>query len=107
MDMFWGDRCGTVVDPDGYTWMVATHKAEPTSQEMKKKMMEQMRPAAGRCNCGLNGTCLMVIASNGLARTVCNHATRGVFVPKILYFCTSDVRIGRVSWLRSSLQEDG
>jgi PhnB protein len=42
MDMFWGDRCGTVVDPDGYTWMVGTHKAEPTSQEMKKKMMEQM-----------------------------------------------------------------
>ena len=23
MDMFWGDRCGTVVDPDGYNWMVA------------------------------------------------------------------------------------
>jgi hypothetical protein len=23
--------------------MVSTHKAEPTSQEMKKKMMEQMR----------------------------------------------------------------
>jgi uncharacterized glyoxalase superfamily protein PhnB len=22
MDMFWGDRCGTVVDPEGYTWMV-------------------------------------------------------------------------------------
>jgi PhnB protein len=43
MDMFWGDRCGTVVDPDGYSWMVGTHKAEPTSQEMKKKMMEQMR----------------------------------------------------------------
>ena len=42
MDMFWGDRCGTVVDPEGYTWMVGTHKAEPTSQEMKKKMMEQM-----------------------------------------------------------------
>jgi uncharacterized glyoxalase superfamily protein PhnB len=42
MDMFWGDRCGTVVDPEGYTWMVATHRAEPTPQEMKKKMMEQM-----------------------------------------------------------------
>ena len=42
MDMFWGDRCGTVVDPDGYTWMVATHVAEPTPQEMKKKMKEQM-----------------------------------------------------------------
>ena len=42
MDMFWGDRCGAVVDPDGYTWMVATHIAEPTPQEMKKKMKEQM-----------------------------------------------------------------
>src|SRR5712664_4446778 len=42
MDMFWGDRCGTLVDPEGYTWMVGTHKAEPTSQEMKKKMAEQM-----------------------------------------------------------------
>ena len=42
MDMFWGDRCGTVVDPDGYTWMVGTHKAEPTTQEMKKKMAEQI-----------------------------------------------------------------
>jgi len=46
MDMFWGDRCGTVVDPDGYTWMVATHKAEPTPAEMKKKMMEQMSSQA-------------------------------------------------------------
>jgi PhnB protein len=42
MDMFWGDRCGTVVDPDGYFWMVATHKAEPTPQQMQKAMKEQM-----------------------------------------------------------------
>ena len=42
MDMFWGDRCGTVVDPDGYTWMIATHIEEPTPQEMKKRMKEQM-----------------------------------------------------------------
>jgi len=46
MDMFWGDRCGTVVDPDGYIWMVGTHKAEPTAKEMKKMMMEQMPPQA-------------------------------------------------------------
>jgi len=43
MDMFWGDRCGTIVDLDGYTWMVATHKAEPSAKEMKAKMEEQMR----------------------------------------------------------------
>jgi len=42
MDMFWGDRVGTIVDPDGYTWMVATHLAELTPQEMNKKMKEQM-----------------------------------------------------------------
>lgn len=42
MDMFWGDRCGTLKDPDGYIWMIATHLAEPTPQEMKKKMKEQM-----------------------------------------------------------------
>src|SRR5262249_52800145 len=42
MDMFWGDRVGTVVDPDGYSWMVATHKAEPTPKEMQEKMKEQI-----------------------------------------------------------------
>ena len=42
MDMFWGDRCGMVVDPDGYGWMVGTHKAELTTQEMTNKMTEQM-----------------------------------------------------------------
>jgi PhnB protein len=41
MDMFWGDRCGTVVDPDGNAWMVGTHIAEPTPQEMKKAMKQQ------------------------------------------------------------------
>jgi PhnB protein len=49
MDMFWGDRCGTIVDPEGNTWMVGTHKAEPTAKEMKKKMaemMQQQRPAS-------------------------------------------------------------
>lgn len=42
MDMFWGDRSGTVIDPDGYPWMIATHVAEPAEQEMRKKMAEQM-----------------------------------------------------------------
>ena len=39
-DMFWGDRCGTVSDADGNAWMIATHVAEPTAQEMEKKMKE-------------------------------------------------------------------
>jgi PhnB protein len=43
MDVFWGDRCGTVVDPHGYAWMVDTHKAEPTAKEMKKRVEEMMK----------------------------------------------------------------
>jgi PhnB protein len=46
MDMFWGDRSGTIVDPDGYKWMIATHKADPTPAEMKKGMAEMMKASA-------------------------------------------------------------
>ncbi len=42
IDMFWGDRCGSLVDPDGYAWMIGTHKAEPSAKEMKKAMKEQI-----------------------------------------------------------------
>jgi uncharacterized glyoxalase superfamily protein PhnB len=42
-DMFWGDRCGRLVDPEGYTWYVATHIADPTPAEMKKQMVEDMK----------------------------------------------------------------
>ena len=46
MDMFWGDRTCTVVDPDGYTWMISTHKSEPTPAEMKKAMAQMMKAQA-------------------------------------------------------------
>jgi len=42
MDRFWSDRCGTLAEPDGSTWMIGTHKAEPSAREMKKKMLEQI-----------------------------------------------------------------
>ena len=48
MDMFWGDRVGTVVDPEGYSWMVATHKAEPTPKEMIQKMKEMQQQMASQ-----------------------------------------------------------
>ena len=41
-DMFWGDRCGSLIDPDGYCWSIATHVAEPTPREMAKMMKKQM-----------------------------------------------------------------
>lgn len=33
-DMFWGDRMGTLKDPFGHTWMVATHTRDLTPQEI-------------------------------------------------------------------------
>jgi len=37
-DQFWGDRMGTVTDPFGNTWSLATHKEDPTPEEMAKRM---------------------------------------------------------------------
>jgi len=34
MDMFWGDRCGSLKDPFGYSWMLATHKKDLTEQQI-------------------------------------------------------------------------
>lgn len=45
-DMFWGDRCGMLTDPEGYSWMIATHVADPTPEEMKKAIKEQMKAMA-------------------------------------------------------------
>jgi PhnB protein len=46
-DMFWGDRSGTIVDPEGISWMISTHMADPTPQEMMKKMKAMFAPQAG------------------------------------------------------------
>ena len=35
-DMFWGDRVGTVQDPFGYQWSLATHTKELTPQEIEE-----------------------------------------------------------------------
>ena len=42
-DQFWGDRCGTVVDPQGYSWSIATHKEDLTREEMAERQAEWMK----------------------------------------------------------------
>ena len=39
-DQFWGDRCGSIIDPEGYTWTIATHKEDLTPEEMQKRQNE-------------------------------------------------------------------
>jgi PhnB protein len=55
-NMFWGDRCGNVIDPDGYMWMVGTHIAEPTPQEMKKQMKEMMKQMQAQPEAAASGS---------------------------------------------------
>jgi PhnB protein len=35
-DMFWGDRAGTVQDPFGYSWTLATHIKDLTMEEIRQ-----------------------------------------------------------------------
>lgn len=45
-DMFWGDRCGTVKDPFGYAWTVATHVCELSEDEIQEGAKAFMAKAA-------------------------------------------------------------
>jgi uncharacterized glyoxalase superfamily protein PhnB len=48
-DVFWGDRCGVVSDPEGNRWMIATHKADVTEAQMRNaiRQWEQQAATAG------------------------------------------------------------
>ena len=36
-DMFWGDRFGSVTDPYGHLWSIATHKEDLTPEELAER----------------------------------------------------------------------
>jgi uncharacterized glyoxalase superfamily protein PhnB len=36
-DMFWGDRFGKLIDPFGHEWGMATHKEDPTPEEIRER----------------------------------------------------------------------
>jgi len=46
-DMFWGDRCGSLKDPFGYEWMIATHTRDLTEAKIRKGA-EAFFAAAGK-----------------------------------------------------------
>jgi len=35
-EMFWGDRCGTLNDPFGYSWTIATHTRDLSEKEVQE-----------------------------------------------------------------------
>jgi PhnB protein len=49
-NMFWGDRFGSVADPFGHTWQIATHVEDVSPEELKirsEKWMAEMAAMAG------------------------------------------------------------
>jgi PhnB protein len=40
---FYGDRSGTLADPFGHTWTVATHVEDVPPEEMERRMAEHMK----------------------------------------------------------------
>lgn len=41
-DMFWGDRFGTLTDPYGHVWSIATHKEDLSDEEMAERSKAAM-----------------------------------------------------------------
>ena len=46
-DQFYGDRSGTLIDPFGHMWSVATHVEDVSPEEMSKRAAAAMSQAAG------------------------------------------------------------
>jgi PhnB protein len=47
-DQFWGDRSGTLIDPAGYQWTIATRKEDLTHDEVMRRQEEFMKQFAAQ-----------------------------------------------------------
>jgi uncharacterized glyoxalase superfamily protein PhnB len=47
-DQFWGDRCGMLKDPHGYSWTIATHKEDLTPEELQQRQADWMKQFAAQ-----------------------------------------------------------
>jgi uncharacterized glyoxalase superfamily protein PhnB len=47
-DMFYGDRSGSVRDPAGNTWFIATHKEDVAPDELKKRAEAMYKQQKGK-----------------------------------------------------------
>lgn len=46
-DMFWGDRFGSVKDPFGHSWTIATHIEDVSPEEMEERSKQWQEQMAG------------------------------------------------------------
>jgi PhnB protein len=43
-DQFWGDRFGTIQDPFGHVWSIASHVEDVPPEEMAERARQAMAP---------------------------------------------------------------
>jgi PhnB protein len=46
MDQFYGDRSGTIIDPFGHIWTIATHIEDVSPDEMERRCQAEMKKFA-------------------------------------------------------------
>ena len=46
-DQFWGDRFGSITDPFGHSWSIATHVEDVPEEEMAERAKEAMAAMSG------------------------------------------------------------
>jgi PhnB protein len=46
-DQFYGDRSGTVIDPFGHVWTIATHKEDVPPEEITRRFEDYLRRQGG------------------------------------------------------------
>ena len=47
-DQFYGERVGQIADPFGYTWIIATHKEDVSTEEMQRRLDESFEQPSER-----------------------------------------------------------
>jgi len=47
-DQFYGERVGQIADPFGYTWIIATHKEDVSTEEMQRRLDESFKQPSER-----------------------------------------------------------
>jgi PhnB protein len=47
-DEFYGERVGQIADPFGYTWIIATHKEDMSTEEMQRRLNEWSERSEGK-----------------------------------------------------------
>jgi PhnB protein len=45
-DQFYGDRSGTITDPFGHRWTIATHKEDVSPEEIRRRMEAMKKPSS-------------------------------------------------------------